>query len=282
MFTATYCHVVKYLAPKFLFRNRTALQHFHKAFYVTSSSSSLTSAFNTKPRRLNLNFSVKENTVTTIIQYIQKFFLNASFFKGLFDIPQLRSYEGVYLLKENGLLKVDELVAECCDPNRKRRMVEIFDDLSNALCLIADLAEFLRIASPDHNFTVACENACIAISNLVEQYDNILKLLFYEVGILKCFLFLVKRLNTNRKLYELLKKAADKGDCFPTTAMDKHVAQLFIFDFEQSGIHLPEAQRQQVVNLNEYILHLGQRFSMNAHEPRQVFKDDLPSHIRHQ
>nr|CAG4636845.1 EOG090X02LQ [Ceriodaphnia reticulata] len=221
------------------FRERAALLHFHKAFYVTSSSSSLTSAFNTKPRRLNVNFSLKEHT-------------------GLFDIPQLRSPEGVFLLKENGLHEVDELVVECCDPKRKRRMVEIFDDLSNALCLIADLAEFLRIASPDYNFTKACENACVAISNLVEQ------------------------LNTNRKLYELLKKAVEKGDCLPTTAMDKHVAQLFIFDFEQSGIHLPEAQRQQVVNLNEYILHLGQRFSMNAHEPRQVNKEDLPSHIRHQ
>lgn len=64
--------------------------------------------------------------------------------------------------------------------------------------------------------------------------------------------------------------------------MDRHVAQLFLFDFEQSGIHLPEAQREQVVNLNEFILHLGQRFSINSHEPRQVNKEDLPSHIRHQ
>jgi intermediate peptidase len=48
-------------------------------------------------------------------------------------------------------------------------MVEIFDDLSNALCLVADLAEFLRIASPNQHFASAAENACVAISNLVEQ-----------------------------------------------------------------------------------------------------------------
>lgn len=89
--------------------------------------------------------------------------------KGLFDIPQLRSPEGVYLLKENRLNQVEELVAECCNPNRKRHMVEIFDDLSNALCLVADLAEFLRIASPNQQFANASENACVAISNLVEQ-----------------------------------------------------------------------------------------------------------------
>lgn len=89
--------------------------------------------------------------------------------QGLFDIPQLKSHEGVYLLKESGLIEVEDLVTECCDPNRKRLMVEIFDDLSNALCLIADLAEFLRIASPDLSFAKASENACIAVSNLVEQ-----------------------------------------------------------------------------------------------------------------
>ena len=80
----------------------------------------------------------------------------------------------------------------------------------------------------------------------------------------------------------MLKGAVENGDCLPTTAMDTHVAQLFLFDFEQSGIHLPETKRQQVVNLNEYILQLGQRFSMSSHEPRQVNKEDLPSHIRHQ
>lgn len=66
------------------------------------------------------------------------------------------------------------------------------------------------------------------------------------------------------------------------TDMDRYVAQLFLFDFEQSGIHLPEAQRRRVVALNEYILQLGQMFSTNAYEPRRVLKDDLPSHIRHQ
>ena len=81
---------------------------------------------------------------------------------------------------------------------------------------------------------------------------------------------------------EILKGAVENGDCLPTSPMDIHVAHLFIFDFEQSGIHLQEAQRQKVVDLNEYILQLGQKFSMNAHEPRQVNKEDLPPHIRHQ
>lgn len=89
--------------------------------------------------------------------------------QGLFDNPLLKNPEGIYLLKENGIQEVDKLVAECCDPNRKRLMVQIFDDLSNALCLVADLAEFLRIASPDQQYARASENSCIAVANLVEQ-----------------------------------------------------------------------------------------------------------------
>ena len=90
------------------------------------------------------------------------------------------------------------------------------------------------------------------------------------------------RLNTHTELYTKLKRVVEDGDHLPTTAMDKYVAQLFLFDFEQSGIHLPEAQRRQVVALNEYILQLGQLFSNNAFQSRKVSKEDLPAHIRNQ
>nr|CAG4641529.1 EOG090X02LQ [Eurycercus lamellatus] len=177
---------------------------------------------------------------------------------GLFGIPQLTHADGMHLLKEEGIEQVESLLAECCDPNRKRLIVEVFDELSNALCRVADLAEFLRIASPDQKFGRAAESTCIAIATLVEQ------------------------LNTHTKLYKELQRVVENGDHLPTTAMDQYVAQLFLFDFEQSGIHLPETERCQVVNLNEYILQLGQHFSTNAYEPRKVHKEDLPSHIRHQ
>lgn len=81
----------------------------------------------------------------------------------------MRNAEGMYLLKEEGISQVEDLVAECCTPQRKRRMVEVFDDLSNALCRVADLAEFLRIASPNNSIASASESACIAIAGLVEQ-----------------------------------------------------------------------------------------------------------------
>lgn len=72
-------------------------------------------------------------------------------------------------MKEDCVREVENLLEECCNPNRKRRMVELFDELSDCLCQVADLAEFLRIASPDQKFSKASENACIAIATIVEK-----------------------------------------------------------------------------------------------------------------
>lgn len=47
------------------------------------------------------------------------------------------------------------------------------------------------------------------------------------------------RLNTNVNIYHSLQKVLQEGDKFETDAIDKRVAELFMFDFQQSGIHLP-------------------------------------------
>jgi mitochondrial intermediate peptidase len=73
-------------------------------------------------------------------------------------------------MKEHVHDEVSKLVNECCSRTRKRKIVEVFDELSNSLCRIADLAEFLRIAHPDQHFGHTAEDACIAVSTLVEQY----------------------------------------------------------------------------------------------------------------
>lgn len=73
----------------------------------------------------------------------------------------------------------------------------------------------------------------------------------------------------------------DHGDIVETTAIDDHVSKLFLFDFEQCGIHLEENLRQRVVHLNDRILQLGQRFMAGAVHPRSIPKAILPESIRH-
>lgn len=88
------------------------------------------------------------------------------------------------------------------------------------------------------------------------------------------------RLNTNRKLYTALSNVIKHGDIESTTDVDDHVAKLFQFDFEQSGIHLPETLRHQVVTLNNNILTLGQHFTNGTSSPRIINKHSLPEQFK--
>ncbi|CAG0883362.1 unnamed protein product [Darwinula stevensoni] len=203
-----------------------------------STWSPVASAFNARPlSKLNLSL-LREDT-------------------GLFGVPELKSPEGFYLLKERAITRSEDLVQEALNPHRTRKIVEIFDDLSDCLCQVADLAEFIRVAHPQSKFTRAAENASIGISALVE------------------------RLNTNRKLYDALKHVLVNGDHVPTDDIDDRVAHLFAFDFEQCGIHLGEGKREQVAKLNDYILLLGQRFTAGTTHPRLVPAADIPKDVPH-
>ena len=175
---------------------------------------------------------------------------------GLFQIPELKHSQGFQELKETCILRSSELVREACNPDRTRNVAAIFDDLSDELCKVADMSEFVRQAHPDLNYSQNAEDACISISGLVEQ------------------------LNTHRGIYGALKHVVDHGDKFPESEVDRHVARLFLLDFEQSGIHLDDESRQMVVRLNDHILQLGQQFAAGTHQPRAVKKSALPSNIR--
>lgn len=200
-----------------------------------STWSPLATAFNTRPEQ-KLNFAKNEC--------------------GLFGIPELTTFEGFYALKSNAMIKTDQLIAEATAEHRHRKMVEIFDELSDTLCKVADMAEFVRLAHPKRKFSEAAEDACISVSGIVEK------------------------LNTDRQLFKALKQVVDHGDTMATNEIDKHVSRLFLFDFEQCGIHLEENQRQRVVYLTDCILQLGQRFMSGAVNPRSVDKNTLPESIR--
>ncbi|XP_047736773.1 mitochondrial intermediate peptidase-like [Hyalella azteca] len=199
--------------------------------------SPLTSVFNSKPN-VFVNFSITRDSV------------------GLFGLAILRSYQGFHLMKQNATFEAEDLVEEGCSPERKRKMVEVFDELSNVLCCVADLAEFVRLAHPDSHYQCAAQDAAFSIGALVEK------------------------LNVNRKLYDALRKVVEDGDVVPTTPVDEHVARLFLFDFEQSGIHLEDSKRQKVFELNEYILAVGQHFMANCHKPRKVERSQLPLELQ--
>lgn len=175
---------------------------------------------------------------------------------GLFGYELLSDPTGFYVFRENAILEADRLVREALSPNRDRKMVQIFDQLSNCLCKVADMAEFVRIGHPLQRFAQSAEEASIAISAEVEK------------------------LNTNKALFDALLNVAKNGDRIQTNDIDNYVMKLFLFDFEQSGIHLNEEKRKLVVKLNEHILHVGSYFMNSTCQPRTVAKSKLPEEVR--
>jgi len=92
---------------------------------------------------------------------------------------------------------------------------------------------------------------------------------------------LVETLNVNVDIYRSLKNVLEKGtDVCKTDDVDRRVAELFLFDFEQSGIHLDEEKRQAFVALNESILTLGLYFMRGSQCGVSMPKSQLPSHLR--
>lgn len=89
--------------------------------------------------------------------------------QGLFDVPQLTSYKGFYILKEKCAAEANKLIEEATSETRTRKIVEIFDELSDTICKVADLAEFVRIAHPSAAYTQAAETTCVALSGIVEK-----------------------------------------------------------------------------------------------------------------
>lgn len=126
-----------------------------------STLSPLGIAFNSRPqRKLNI---LQENSVIWLyikfycisillaLDYIIAKFLTQEttclymiiwficLLQGLFEIPQIQDYTGFYLLQQQAEHATENLVAEVTSPNRKRKLVQVFDEISDTLCRVADM-----------------------------------------------------------------------------------------------------------------------------------------------
>ncbi|VTJ64879.1 Hypothetical predicted protein, partial [Marmota monax] len=205
---------------------------------VSTSWSPVGAAFNVKPqgRRLDL-FSER---------------------RGLFGVPELSAPEGFYIAQEEALRKTELLVERACSTPPGPQTVLIFDELSDALCRVADLADFVKIAHPEPAFREAAEETCRSIGTMVEK------------------------LNTNVELYQSLQKLlSDKKLVDSLDVETRRVAELFMFDFEISGIHLDEEKRKRAVDLNKKKKDLKNKHIKRTKFPNKIEKHLLPDHIHH-
>uniref|UniRef100_A0A8K9WV23 Mitochondrial intermediate peptidase n=1 Tax=Oncorhynchus mykiss TaxID=8022 RepID=A0A8K9WV23_ONCMY len=175
---------------------------------------------------------------------------------GLFGVPELSSPAGFEVTTKRALKDTQELVDKVCSSPPGAVTVETFDQLSDGLCKVADLADFVKVAHPEPSFREAAEKTCIEIGTVVEK------------------------LNTNVDLCRSLKNLLDNKEVLAQLDPEtRKVAELFMFDFAISGIHLDEKLRKEAVKLHVKLLDLNNEFLMGSHLPNRIAKSAIPEHI---
>ena len=167
---------------------------------------------------------------------------------GLFEIPSLTSPQNFLMLAQQTLARAQLLVdridragsADASSAQGVKELKEVvrnLDRLSDLLCGVIDMAELVRNAHPDPEWAEAANAAYEYLCG----YMNVL--------------------NTHTGLYSVLKSILSNHEIASTLSSEATaVAQVFLRDFEKSGIHLPPAERERFVQLSDEILVLGRGF----------------------
>lgn len=149
-----------------------------------------------------------------------------------------REFAGVSLQKCQAIV-ARVLGASSVDEYRK--MARDLDRLSDMLCRVIDLSDFIRVIHPDPRVQEAATQAYA----LMFEYMNIL--------------------NTTTGLHDQLKKAFANPEVTSHWSEEEMiVAQILIKDFSNSAIHMPPNERQRFVNLSNEISQVGSDFVNNA------------------
>jgi intermediate peptidase len=160
---------------------------------------------------------------------------------GLINNHYLTKPEGWKRFTENTLAKCERIVEKVIALNsleEYKRLPRDLDRLSDLLCRVIDLADFVRATHPDRYMQVAASQAYVTMFH----YMN--------------------RLNTTPQLNEQLKKAETIPEVYESwSESERLVAQILIRDFSKSAIDLPTAARDRFVQLSNEISEVGIDFA---------------------
>jgi intermediate peptidase len=172
---------------------------------------------------------------------------------GLFRNRHLTRPEGFAEFANVTLQKCQRIVASvlaCNTVEGYKRMVRDLDRLSDLLCRVIDLSDFVRNVHPDTRIQAAATQAYTAMF----QYMNVL--------------------NTTQGLNNQLQKAWSLPEVQASwNEEEKTVATILMRDFSKSAIDLTDQDRAAVVDLSDEIAVLGTEFvdNMAAAQPSLVF-----------
>lgn len=181
--------------------------------------------------------------------------------------PRVGLFRNAYLTEPKGFLAfahvslaraqniVDKVLSASSLPEY-RDLVRDMDRLSDLLCRVIDLSDFVRVTHPNREMQAAASEAW----SIVYQYMN--------------------QLNTTTGLNEQLGRAMENPEVTAVwTEEEKAVADILRLDFTKSAVNLAKDSRDRFVDLSSRIGDVGQLFveSMAPEQPMLV----LPSSRLH-
>ena len=160
--------------------------------------------------------------------------------RGLFQNQYLTSPDGFEVFTQTTLQRCQKIVKRALQAHsfeELRSLPKDLDRLSDSLCRVIDLAEFVRNTHPDIQFQDAATKAYTELF----EYMNVL--------------------NTTPGLNDALRRAVSRQDVTAVWSEEERtVAEILLKDFSQSAIDMPSEKRQQFVNLSSSVSQLGTAF----------------------
>ncbi|AOA62462.1 Mitochondrial intermediate peptidase [Komagataella phaffii CBS 7435] len=165
---------------------------------------------------------------------------------GLFQNPYLTSPEGLLEFCEKSLSAAKNLVSHVIiddSEQGKLNYIRNLDRLSDTLCRVIDLAEFIRVAHPDEYFVEAAQKC----HEIMFEYMNVL--------------------NTTSDLFNKLESVlGDEKIIAKLSPEEISVGNLLLTDFLKSGISMDDSTKDNFIQLSQLISMNGQQFNKNLHE----------------
>ncbi|KAI8632183.1 peptidase family M3 [Xylariaceae sp. FL1651] len=174
---------------------------------------------------------------------------------GLFRNKYLTSPQGFLTFADITIARASKLVDKVTNASTLadyKTLVRDLDRLSDLLCRVLDVSDFVRITHPD----VKIQEAASVAWSKVYMYMN--------------------QLNTSTALSDQLGRALANPEVMASwNEEEQTVAKLLQQDFKKSAIHLPKEYRDAFVDVSQSISQLGADF-VDHMEPEQLYLD-LPS-----
>ncbi|KAF5630736.1 mitochondrial intermediate peptidase [Fusarium tjaetaba] len=176
-----------------------------------------------------------------------KFSLKKS--QGLFKNRYLTSPDGFQQFAQKNLERAKNIVDKVLSASsvhEYRAVVRDLDRLSDLLCRVLDLADFVRMTHPDSRFQEAAANAW----GMVYQYMN--------------------QLNTMTGLSDQLSQALSIPEVTKVWSEEERTVALQLkLDFMKSAVNLPKASRDRFVDLSSRISEIGSAFAQGMQPARK-------------